>query len=117
MSCEGPLPIVFCRKCQAEPEENVSAFPTYLKDVRPQRRDFKSTDYVVNNRQTRVRRAIVRSTVSYLNCGEKSVSSRYVESTFSTSFPFASDFSRTLFHSGSSWNDFQFAAAASRLGC
>ncbi len=49
--------------------------------------------------------------------GENSVYAMYVESTFSTSFPFASDFSFTLFHSGSSWNDFQFAAAASRLGC
>ena len=34
--------------------------------------------------------------------GEKSVSAIYVESTLSTSFPFASDFSLTLFHSASS---------------
>src|SRR2546426_5212365 len=47
----------------------------------------------------------------------KSVSARKVESTFSTSLPFASDLSLTLFHSGSSWKDFQLVAAASRLGC
>ena len=39
-----------------------------------------------------------------------------VESTLSTSLPFASDLSWTLFHSGSSWKDFQLAVAASRLG-
>jgi hypothetical protein len=38
----------------------------------------------------------------YRNCGEKSVNTMNVESTFSTSFPLASDFSFTLFHSGSS---------------
>ena len=52
-----------------------------------------------------------------VNRGEKSVKVKKVDSIFSTSFPFASDFSRTLFHSGSSWKDFQLAVAASRLGC
>jgi hypothetical protein len=54
---------------------------------------------------------------SYPNRGEKSVSVKNVESIFSTNFPFSSDFAFTLFHSGSSWKAFQFAAAASRLGC
>src|SRR6476646_4489111 len=49
--------------------------------------------------------------------GEKSVRVRNVESMFSVSLPFSSDFSLTLFHSGSSWKDFQLAAASSRLGC
>ena len=39
---------------------------------------------------------------SYDNGGEKSVRTRKVESTLSTSLPFSSDFSWTLFHSGSS---------------
>ena len=54
---------------------------------------------------------------SYPNRGEKSVSVKNVESIFSTNFPCSSDFAFTLFHSGSSWKAFQFAAAASRLGC
>src|SRR5579872_786 len=37
----------------------------------------------------------------YRTRGEKSVSAINVESTFSTSFPFASDLSFTFFHSGS----------------
>lgn len=53
----------------------------------------------------------------YPRGGEKSVKLRNVESIFSTSLPLASDFSFTLFHSGSSWKVFQFAVAASRLGC
>ncbi len=48
---------------------------------------------------------------------EKSVSIKKVESIFSTSLPFSSDLAFTLFHSGSSWKAFQFAVAASRLGC
>ena len=39
---------------------------------------------------------------SYRNRGEKSVSLINVESTFSTSVPFSSDFALTLFHSASS---------------
>src|SRR6266568_8143393 len=54
---------------------------------------------------------------SYRNRGEKSVSAIKVESIFSANLPFASDSSFTRFHSGSSWNDFQLAVAASRLGC
>lgn len=49
--------------------------------------------------------------------GEKSVRTRKVESICSVSLPFRSDFSLTVFHSGSSWKDFQLAAASSRLGC
>ena len=48
--------------------------------------------------------------------GEKSVSAMKVESTFSTSFPFTSEASRTFCHSGSSLNAFQLLTAASRLG-
>ena len=39
---------------------------------------------------------------SYPKRGEKSVSVKNVESTFSTNLPFSSDFAFTLFHSGSS---------------
>ncbi|MDP9038214.1 MAG: hypothetical protein M3O02_02935, partial [Acidobacteriota bacterium] len=48
--------------------------------------------------------------------GEKPVSFRKVESTFSTSFPFASLAALTCFHSGSARKLAQFAVAASRLG-
>src|SRR5260370_39492497 len=48
--------------------------------------------------------------------GEKSVSVRKVESTFSTSLPLASDLSRTACHSGSSRKTCQLAVAASRRG-
>jgi hypothetical protein len=53
----------------------------------------------------------------YVKRSEKSVNVRNVESICSTSFPFASDFCFTLIQSGSAWKAFQFAAAASRLGC
>jgi hypothetical protein len=68
----------------------------------------------------RARRSLPRNVLwkrSHPNCGEKSVRVKNVESIFSTNFPFSSDFAFTLFHSGSSWKAFQFAAAASRLGC
>jgi len=63
------------------------------------------------------REGLPRKETIYGSLGEKSVRRRKVESTFSTSFPLASDVSRTRRHSGSSPKAFQLTAAASRLGC
>ena len=51
----------------------------------------------------------------YFN-GEKSVGSRYTDSTFSTILPFFSDSAATFKNSGSLRNSAQFFSAAARLG-
>ena len=80
--------------------------------------DQDLTESAVHTRPNKNKRlANVLGKRSYPNRGEKSVSVKNVESIFSTNFPFSSDLAFTLFHFGSSWKAFQFAAAASRLGC